>query len=133
MNSRDPLRLPLGIAAAYVLVLGVVQLVPSLAEVVFGRAVVDPAVESLLGAQLFGIGLIAAALAWDRRRSKVLVWALAFGFLLSSADLGVYWALGEYDARTALVPVVVNLAFAAWIGSSLVQANGRRVVPSRPA
>lgn len=123
MRTNDPLRLPLSIAATYVLLVGAIQLIPSLAETVFSRPVVDPAVESLYGTGLLAIGAITAILASQRVRSTAMLWAVVGAFVIAAVDLVVYWSMGEYTARTALVPILINLALAGWITSLVVRAG----------
>lgn len=122
MGKSDRLRLPLAVSAVYVLVAGIVQLFPALAEVVFARPVVDPAVESLYGTALLALGGFTAYLAMDRNRSYVPVIILLAAFLLGALDLGFYWYLGQYEVGTVLAPIVLNLFLMAWVGVTLLRS-----------
>lgn len=122
MGKSDRLRLPLAVSAVYILAVGIVQLFPALAEVVFARPVIDPAVESLYGTALLALGGFATYLALDRNRAAVPVAILLAGFLLGVVDMGFYWYLGQYDAGTIVAPIVLNLFLFAWVGTSLLRS-----------
>ena len=101
----------------YVLLVGILLLFPAWGAAVFGRPVMDAATESGWGAALISIGLILIVAATDVTKYGGLAWVFVVGFLLSAVDLIYFWITGAYTARTALVPVVLNVAFAAWIWS----------------
>jgi|GEM_PF-2778746 len=59
MNAAAKLRTPLWIFAIYVLIVGFLELFPSLSVPVFGRPITDPAIESAYGVVLLTLGLVA--------------------------------------------------------------------------
>ena len=123
MRTNDPLRLPLTIAAAYILLAGLIHLFPSLIEPVFAREVVDPATESLFGAALIGLGAYAALLVSRRHRTSALLWAFVGVFVLVTIDMIAYWAMGQYTARTILAPILINALLALWVASQMPKAE----------
>ncbi|HEX7004755.1 MAG TPA: hypothetical protein VF168_11285 [Trueperaceae bacterium] len=129
MRTNDPLRLPLTIAAAYVLIAGVVLLFPSVSQAVFGRTTLDPAVETLYGVALVNIGAIYAVLVGQKQRSSSLVWIQIGGLLLAAVVMVLYWSMGDFSARTILVPILLNLLLGVWIGAQTSKARlpGTRV------
>lgn len=122
MRTNDPLRLPLSLAAAYALLAGIVLLFPTLSEAVFGRPVVDPAVEGLYGVALVTLGAIFAVLVGQKHRTSALLWAQVGGLVLGAVVMIAYWTMGEFMARTILAPILINLILAGWIASQMSKA-----------
>ncbi len=44
-----------------------------------------------------------------------LAWVFIFGLLPSAVDLIYFWVGGFYTAQNVLIPIVINVALAAWI------------------
>lgn len=112
------MRTALRVYAAYVLVVGILLLFPAWASAVFARPIMDAAVTSGWGSSLIVLALLAYVASTDVAKYGGLAWVFVAGLLLSAADLVYFWATGVYAARTALVPVVINIALAAWIWTS---------------
>ena len=121
MRRSDPLRLPLWSTAVYAVLVGLVLMLPATSEAVFGRPALDPAVDALYGVALITIGVVFGLLAHPKRRSSSLLWAQIGGLVLSAAVMAAYWSTGEFTSRTILAPFLLNLLFAAWIGSQVVR------------
>lgn len=105
----------LRVGGIYLLLVGILLLIPPWGAAVFGRPMADPAITSGWGAALFALGLISYAAAANASAGATIAVPLVAGYLLSDADIIYYWATGAYTARNALVPVVLNIVLAAWI------------------
>lgn len=108
----------LRVGGIYVLLVGILLLFPAWGAAVFGRPVMDAAVTSGWGAALIGIGLITIVAASDVTKYGGLAGVFVASFLISTLDLIYFWITGAYTARNVLVPVVLNVAIAAWIWST---------------
>jgi len=124
MNAAAKLRTPLWIFAIYVLIVGFLELFPSLSVPVFGRPITDPAIESAYGVVLLTLGLVALLAARNPQKYAELSWIFIFGLLLGVVDYAYFWAKGAFDARTILPPIVINLVLAIWIWFGRAQRNG---------
>ncbi len=117
MNRTVGLRPALLVAGIYALVVGIIQLFPSLAGAVFARRVLDPAVQSGWGSSLIAIGILAVAAAADVGRYGRLAGFFVLGLLITSFDLLYFFLTRAYDARSVIVPFIINVLLIAWIWS----------------
>lgn len=122
---------PLAILGVYAFVAGVIELFPSVAEAVFGRPVIDPAIEATWGTTLIAVGILALLTARRPRELAVVAWVLVLALVLGSGAYVYYWIAGGYDARTILVPLVLNLVLAAWIGATLAPSARASTIRDR--
>lgn len=122
-ETVSQVRIPLLVIGVYGVLVGVVQLVPSLAEAVFGRAVIDPAVEVGWGASLLTLGLVALGAARNRIAAEAVAMPFALGLVVQAAALAYWWMEGSYSAGTAVPPVVINLTLAAWTAFAATRAS----------
>ncbi len=109
------MRNALLVNGVYAIVVGILLLFPSLGASVFARPLQDAPVVSGWGTSLIGVGIIALAAASNVSKYGGLAWAFAVGLALSAINLIYFWATGSYTLRTALVPIVINVALAVWI------------------
>ncbi len=115
MNIASGLRLPLLVNGIYGIIVGLLLFFPSLGAAVFARQVKDAAVVSGWGVDIITIGLLAVVAASDVEKYGGLAWVFVFGLLLSAVDLIYFWVGGSYTAQNVLIPIVINVALAAWI------------------
>ena len=109
------LRAPLLASGVYIILTGFTLLLPSLASVVLGMPILDAAVMSGAGSAILPIGLLAIFTARKVERYGGIAWFFVLAFLFGAIDVAVYWAMGAYSARSALAPILVDLALAWWI------------------
>ncbi len=109
------MRTALLVDGVWVVLAGVALLFPSVGAAVFGYAVKDPAIFSGWGSSLVILGVIALVAAGDVERYGRLAWVFVGGLVLTVVDMAYFWAVGEYTARTALAPIVINAVLAVWI------------------
>jgi uncharacterized membrane protein len=102
----------------YAVVVGILLLFPAWAAAVFAYPTKDPAADSGWGASIIGIGLVVLGAASDTAKYGGLAWAFVVGLLLIALDLVYFWATGIYTARNVLLPILINIALAAWIWSA---------------
>lgn len=105
----------LRVGGIYGFLAGIVLLIPSWAAAVFDRPIADAAVTSGWGAALIALGLIQYAAAATAAAGAAVAMPLIVGYLLTAVDLIYYWYTGDYTARNVLVPIILNVAVAAWI------------------
>lgn len=105
----------LRVGGIYLLLIGILLLIPTWGAAVFGRAMADPAVTSGWGVALLALGLIQYAAASNAAAGAVIAIPMVVGYLLTTVDLIYYWYTGDYTARNVLVPIILNVALAAWI------------------
>jgi hypothetical protein len=109
------LRMPFLVQGVYAVIVGVILFFPALATAVFAYPMKDAALSSGWGAALVSLGLVALVAASDAAKYAGLAWAFCVTLLLSAVDIGYFWYAGAFGARQALLPVVLNIALAAWV------------------
>ncbi len=114
----EKLRLPVMLTAIYVILLGLATLSPSLSASIFGREAGDPATLLTLSGLFLGFGVVAWFIAGDIEKYGGLATALVYALLISAVFLVWAWATNLYTARTALVPLIINVVLAIWIWSA---------------
>lgn len=115
MDKVSSFRTALWILAVYALVVGFLELFPSLSVPVFGRPITDPAIESAWGVSLLTLGALIITVAMNVQKYGDLAWIFATSLLLGAADNAYFWAKGAFDARTIAAPIIINLVLATWI------------------
>ncbi len=118
MSKASGLRAALQVNGVYTLIVGLLLFFPSLASSVFAYPVKDAAVTSGWGVGLITLGIVILSAAADVERYGGLAWAFTVGLLLSAIDLVLFWTTGAYSARNVLIPIIINVALAAWIWSA---------------
>ncbi len=118
MTNASRLRPALLADGVYTVIVGVLLLFPSWASAMFAYPIKDAAVTSGWGTSIIALGLITLVAASDAEKYSGLVWALVAGLLLTTLDLGYFWATGDYTSRNVLAPVLINIALAIWIWSA---------------
>lgn len=114
----EKLRLPVKLDAIYCFLLGLAMLSPSLAASVFGHEAKDPGLLLTLSGLLIGLGVLVWVIAGDIEKYGGLASALVFVLLISAVFLVWAWTTNLYTARTALVPLIINIVLAIWIWSA---------------
>lgn len=109
------MRTALLVNGVWVVLAGLALLFPPVGAAVFGYAVKDPAIFSGWGSALVILGAIVLMASADVERYGRLVWVFIGGLVLTAVDLAYFWAIGQYTARTALAPIVINVVLAVWI------------------
>lgn len=115
VNKVSSLRTALYVLAFYALAVGFLELFPSLSVPVFGRAIMDPAIESAWGVSLLTLGVLSVTVAMNVQKYGDLAWIFAASLVLGAADNAYFWTKGAFDARTIVPPIIINLVLAAWI------------------
>lgn len=105
----------LRVGGVYLLVVGILLLIPAWGAAVFGRQMADPAVASGWGVALLALGLIQYGAASNAAAAAVIAMPMIFGYLVTTLDVIYYWYTGDYTARNVLVPIILNVALAIWI------------------
>jgi len=118
MNQTVGLRPALLVSGFYAVVVGFILLFPSLAAAVFGRPVTDPAVEAGWGTSLIATGILALGSATNVQRYGGLAPLFAAGTTVVTFGLLYFFLTGVYEARTVLVPIIINALLIAWIWSA---------------
>ena len=111
----NALRLPLIIGGIYALIFGAIQMIPPLAERVFGRPITDPAIESIWGATILGLSLFYFIAASDASKYRSFAWAFIFTLVLIVLNSCFYWFRGAYSASTILPLITLNIVLALWL------------------
>lgn len=114
----EKLRLPLMLDAVYSFLLGIAMLNPSIAAGVFGHEAKDPGLVITLSGIFIGLGVLVWVIAGDVEKYGGLAGALVFVLLISAVFLVWAWMANHYTARTALVPLIINIVLAFWIWSA---------------
>ncbi len=114
----EKLRLPVMLDAIYCILLGLATLSPSLAAGIFGHEGKDPALLLTLSGLLLGFGVVIWFIAGDIEKYGGLATALVFALLISAVFLVWAWTTNLFTARTALVPLIINVVLAIWIWSA---------------
>lgn len=117
VTSTVGLRPALWVAGLYSVVVGFILLFPSVSVTVFGRPVTDPAVAAGWGTSLIATGILALGAATDVQKYGGLAPLFAAGITVVTFGLLYYFLTGAYEARAALVPIIVNALLIAWIWS----------------
>jgi hypothetical protein len=115
VNWMEKLGMPLKIAAIYLILLGLATISPSLATSIFGHEGKDPGVLLTLSGVFLGFGVVVWTIAGDVQKYGGLATAYVIALLISAVFLIWAWATGLFTARTALVPLIINLVLAGWI------------------
>ena len=114
----EKLGMPLKIGAIYGILLGLATISPSLATSIFGHEGKDPGVLLTLSGLFLGFGVVVWTIAGDVQKYGGLATAYVIALIISAVFLIWAWAAGMFTARTALVPLIINLVLAGWIWSA---------------
>lgn len=114
----EKLRLPVQLDAVYCILLGLAMLSPSLGASIFGHEAKDPALLLTLSGLFIGFGVVVWAIAGDIEKHGGLATALVFALVITGVFLAYAWATNLFTARTALVPLIINIVLAVWIWSA---------------
>jgi hypothetical protein len=118
VKGVEKLRTPLMVQAIYLVLLCISTLSPSLAMSVWGSEVKDPGVLLTLSGLFLGFAVVVWTVANNTEKYGGLATAFVTALLISAVFLAYAWVMKLYTARTALVPLVINLVLAYWVWSS---------------
>jgi hypothetical protein len=118
VKGMERLRTPLMVQAIYLILLCISTLTPSIAASVYGSEVKDPGVLLVLSSVFLGFGVVVWVAASNAEKYGGLATAFVAALLISAIFLAWAWATGLFTARTALVPIVLNVVLAAWVWSA---------------
>jgi hypothetical protein len=118
VKGVEKLRTPLMVQAIYLVLLCISTLSPSLAMSVWGSEVKDPGVLLTLSGLFLGFAVVVWTVANNTEKYGGLATAFVIALLISAVFLAYAWVMKLYTARTALVPLVINLVLAYWVWSS---------------
>lgn len=114
----EKVRTPLMVSAVYLILLGISTLSPSMTQSVFGYEVKDTGVLLTLSGLFIGYGIVVWSIASGADKYGGLASALVISLVVSIIFLLWGWARGLYTARSALVPVIINVVLAGWLWSA---------------
>ncbi|MDI6772135.1 MAG: hypothetical protein QME77_06050 [bacterium] len=114
----EKLRLPVKLDAIYTVLLGLATLSPSLGASIFGHKAQDPALLLTLSGLFIAFGVVIWVIAGDIEKYGGLATALVLALLITAVFLVWAWATNLFTARTALVPLIINIVLAIWIWSA---------------
>jgi hypothetical protein len=118
VKDVEKLRTPLMVQAVYLVLLCLSTLSPSIAASVYGTEVKDVGVLLTLSGLFLGFGVVVWTAASNTEKYGGLATAFVTALLISAVFLVYAWATQQFTARTALVPLIINLALAYWIWSA---------------
>ncbi len=111
MASR---QLAFRVLSLWVLLAGLILLVPTLADQVFDLHLKNWGVASEYGGVLIGLAALYWLFSTDAERYAPVMRVLAFGLLLNAVINAYWWAVGHYTLQSAGFNIVLNSALAAW-------------------
>ncbi len=115
-------RTPLLINAIYLLLLGIATLSPSIAKSVFGYEVKDPGVLLVLSGIFLGYGIVLWVVAGNVEKFGGLATAQAVALAIGAVFLIWGWLRGDFNARNALVPLIINVVLLVWLWTARPRA-----------
>lgn len=116
------LRMPLMVQAVYLVLLCISTLSPSLAMSVYGSEVKDVGVLLTLSGLFLGFGVVVWTVANNTEKYGGLATTFVIALLISAVFLAYAWVTKQFTARTALVPIIINLVLAYWVWSARPKA-----------
>jgi hypothetical protein len=123
VKDVEKLRTPLMVQAVYLALLCISTLSPSLALRIFGPPEVkDVGVLLTLSGLFLGFAVVVWTVASNIEKYGGLSSTFVIALLISAVFLAYAWATKSLPARTALVPLIINLALAYWVWSARPKA-----------
>ena len=114
----DRLAIPLRVAAVYNILIGLIVLSPALVRSVFGYELKDPGAALLVAIYGLSFGIVVWSIAANPTKYGGLAGPVVVTFVLGVIMLLWGWLRETYTVRNVGLPIVINLALAAWIWSA---------------
>lgn len=114
----DRLATSLRVAAVYNILIGLIVLSPALVRSVFGYELKDPGAALLVAIYGLSFGIVVWSIAANPTTYGGLAGPVVVTFILGVIMLLWGWLRETYTVRNVALPIVINLALAAWIWST---------------
>lgn len=109
---------PLKATAVYNILIGLIALSPALVRSVFGYEVKDAGAMLVVAGYGLGFGILVWAAAANPAKYGGLARAVVVALAISILTLLWGWLRGTYTVRNVGLPIVIEVALAAWIWSA---------------
>ena len=119
----EKLRMPLLLAAIYILLIGLSTLSPALVRGIFGYEVKDAGVLLVLSAAFLGSGVMLWSIASDPVKYGTLAVPVFIYLVIFIVFLLWGWASHLYTFRNVVIPLIINVVLAVWIWSARTRSS----------